>query len=422
MATSAEMILKPRIDENKMREEAMKQERIMKNTAKQMEDDIKNGVENGMEDGAESGVSAFSFKFKAAAATLALAAAALVKDTFDKVTEGAEQVEADLRDRINAIQDITSSAKGFGMDRATYAGFTLAGQAQGLEQDDIRGIFETFVGSLNRPEMGNYKDVADKDGIERSFLDFMLTLSKMDPEEAATMNDDVMGGDALRAHKFVEPIRKILESGDKLTTENILNTMMGGDLDLAGLRRSFDAADPNIKSVMHEDAKDRQTELMNGLTADEAKNINLMTEAERNEKDAQESVFDMKVDRFVVEKEMTVAQLKFGADAVKSLRAVFGYDEDDNGVPDELPLALKIMRNFDKVNDFSKGNDKPLIVWGMEMPDWVTWRPGFKTQPLTGGYDYMFPSGSNEKSMVQETEEHARHNQSRNDTGNGAMR
>ncbi len=411
MATSAEMILKPKIDENKMREEAKKQERIMKTTAKQMEDDIKNGVENGMEDGAESGVSAFSLKFKAAAATLALAAAALVKDTFDKVTGGAEQVEADLRDRINAIQDITSSAEGFGMDRATYAGFTLAGKAQGLEQDDIRGIFETFVGSLNRPEMVDYKEASDTYGIEKAFLDFMGTLSLMDSEQAARLNDDVMGGDALRASKFMEPIRKILDGGGELTTEKVLNAMMGGGLDLAGLRRSFDAADPNIKKVMHEDALDRQRELKNGLDASEASGINRMTEAERNEKDAQESVFDMKVDRFVVEKEMTVAQLKFGAAAEEYIMKLFG---GANGTGEGSP-ALTVLKGFNGSNVIEESKEKPLVIFGMEVP--TDWRPKFVTQPLTGGYDYMFPNGSNEKSMVQETEEHARHNQNRNDVG-----
>ncbi|ALR91315.1 hypothetical protein [Vibrio alginolyticus] len=411
MTTSAEMILKPKIDENKMREEAKKQERVMKNTAKQMEEDIKNGVENGMEEGAESGVSAFSFKFKVAAATLALAAAALVKDTFDKVTEGAEAVEMDLRDRINAIQDITSSAKGLGIDRATYAGFTLAGQAQGIEQDDIRGIFETFVGSLNRPEMADYKEASDEHGIEKAFLDFMGTLSLMDPEQAARLNDDVMGGDALRASKFMEPIRKILEDGGELTTEKVLNSMMGGGLDLAGLRRSFDAADPNIKKVMHEDAIDRQRELKNGLDADEATNINRMTDAKRDEKDAQESVFDMKVDRFVVEKEMTVAQLKFSAEVEEYLKNLFA-GPSGSGVSSP---ASKVLGQTNESIVIEEPKDKPLVVFGMEIP--TDWRPKFVTQPITGGYDYMFPNDKNKKTPVQEAEEHARHNQNRNDVG-----
>ncbi|EIO4560661.1 hypothetical protein LQM11_001217 [Vibrio parahaemolyticus] len=408
---SAEMILKPKIDENKMREEAKKQERVMKNTAKQMEEDIKNGVENGMEEGADSGVSAFSFKFKAAAATLALAAAALVKDTFDKVTEGAEAVEMDLRDRINAIQDITSSAKGLGIDRATYAGFTLAGQAQGIEQDDIRGLFSGFVGALGRPEMGLYKEAADRDGIEKAFLDFVGTMSQMDSEKAAVTMNDVFGDeDALKASKFMEPIRKILGSGGELTTENILNTMMGGGLDLAGLRRSFDSADPNIKKVMHEDALDRQRELKNGLDASEATNINRMTDAKRNEKDAQESVFDMKVDRFVVEKEMTVAQLKFGAEAEEYLTNLFA-GPSGSGV--DSP-ASKVMGQTNESIVIEEPKDKPLIVFGMEMP--TDWRPKFVTQPLTGGYDYMFDNNST-KSLIEETEEHARHNQNRNDVG-----
>ncbi len=413
MSASAEMILKPKIDEAKMREEANKQERIMKNTAKQMGDDIKNGVENGMEEGAKSGVSAFSFKFKAAAATLALAAAALVKDTFDKVTGGAEQVEADLRERINSIQDITSSAKGFGMDRATYAGFALAGQAQGLEQDDMRGIFETFVGSLNRPDMASYKKFAEENGIEKAFLSFMATLSKMTPEEAATLNDDIMGGDALRASKFMEPIRKILESGGKLTTENILNAMMGGDLDLVGLRKAFDASDPNIKRVMHDDAVDRQKELKRGLDQSEAENINRMTESKRDEKDAQESVFGMKVDRFVVENQMTVSQLKFGAAAEDYLTKIFA---GESGTGEDSP-AQKTIKQFDKPNSFPEDKDKPLIFFGMEMPDWLTWRPDFKTYPLTGGYDYMLGGEQNKSSVAKEAEDHAKHNQTRTDTG-----
>lgn len=410
MAVSAEMILKPKIDENQMREEAKKQERVMKNAADQMEDDLKKGVENGLKDGAEAGNRIVITKFKLAAATLALAAAALIKDTFDKVTGGAKEVEMDLRDRISSIQDITSTAKGLGVDRATYAGFTLAGQAQGIEQDDMRGIFETFVGALNRPEMANYKEAAENKGIEKSFLDFMVTLSQMDPEKAIVLNDEVMGGDALRASKFMEPIRKILESGGDLTTENILNTMMGGNLNLAGLRKAFNLSDPNINKVMRDDAERNQNTLLKGVNAEQAGDIKRIGDAEENLRDAQESVFSWKVDRFVVETEMTVKQInaaKIVSEGISDTYNLFFGEEARKKFQD------KQLEHYDTTINPQTG--KPLVTYGMIQEKGIV---GQQNPSVPFSYIGSHSNNAGAKSLVEEALEASRHNQKRNDLGN----
>lgn len=404
MAISSEILFSPRIDENKMRQEAKKQEKIMSNTAKQIGDDYKNEIEDGMNEAADSGSKAIESKMRVTAVALAYIVGSVVKDTFDKVVGGAEEVEERLRQRIESMKDISSSAEGLGMDSATYAALTLAGQAQGIDQGDTRGLMSGFVGALERPEMAAYKEAAEENGIEKSFLDFLASMSELSPEQSAQYLNQVFGDeDALKAAKFMDPIRQVRNSNQELTVENILNAMLGGGLDMAGLRKSFEQSQPNIEKVMHNDALDTQQELLSGVSDSEAKGMNQMTSARRDEQEAQESAFDLKVSKFVVEKEMTVAQIKAGlivADAFFSQYELVKQTGQElvNDVKEDKPKLEIAYDVWSLYNNAAYGSD----AW---------------TEITTALQKALGLIPENSKTMSQIAEEAAQDNKTRNDTG-----
>ncbi|MGD1456957.1 hypothetical protein [Vibrio harveyi] len=409
MAINSEILFTPRIDENKMRQEGKKQEKIMANTAKQIGDDYKRELTDGMEDAADSGSKAIGSKLRMVAASLALVVGSVIKDTFDMVTNGAEEVEERLRQRIESMKDITSTAEGLGIDSATYAALTLAGRAQGIEQDDTRGLLSGFVGALERPEMAAYKDAAEQNGIEKSFLDFLASMSKLSPEQSAQYLNQVFGDeDALKASKFLDPIRELSKNGKPLTVEGILNAMLGGGLNMAGLRRSFIDSEGNIKTVMRNDALDAQREILLGVSGEEATGINRMTNARRDEQNAQEEAFNIKVEKFVVEKEMNVAQIKAGlvvADALASQFTLVGESGKE------------------LVNDIKADKSTPELafdVWSLYNnavygnKAWVEVTTAL--QKALG----ILPQDA--KTMTQEAEDASKHNQTRRDAGSNAMK
>ncbi|TVO35086.1 hypothetical protein [Vibrio algivorus] len=260
---SSEFILAPRIDENKARQEMQKMDDVARRSAQQMTAEF----DHAWDTIGRKGQSTFSKIGKhlqgAAASMVGNIAANVVMKATEIATDAATKVFQDLeatkqtaRERYEQNRDINSEADALGIGRGKYAALDIAGVASGLDASDVRGLMSGFVGALEKPEMEKFRNDANKNGIDKAFLDFIGSTSKLKPEEAAQRMNDVFGDeDALKASKFMKPIQDLMKHGKELNFQNIVDNMAGRHIDIKALEKALNLSEKQMKTMFTSDAE-----------------------------------------------------------------------------------------------------------------------------------------------------------------------
>ncbi|PNP21961.1 hypothetical protein AL471_014390 [Vibrio alginolyticus] len=305
---SSEFILNPRIDEAKLRQENKKFNDVMKKSAQQIEDELKESTENGIKGGIKTGVGKSKHEFEKMGSWLQLASANLVANlatkaietAVDKVTlafQGAQEFSQLGRDRLSQIANVADNADALGIDRGRYAALTAMGKSVRLEENDMAQLLSGFVGALGHDEMKEFKDVSESKGIEVAFLEFIDTMSKKNPAQAIQlMNDQLGDSDSLLAARFMEPFQKLAQSGDKLTFSNIIKTMLGQDVDVDKLGNAVDTGLQRAKEIAKSDAQQMISEIYQGVSQGQTQAIIQLNKKTKELEQAHLDALEMKVD------------------------------------------------------------------------------------------------------------------------------
>ncbi|UKA23388.1 hypothetical protein IHC92_20770 [Photobacterium damselae subsp. damselae] len=281
MAGEADVILVPKADLEAMRKAARQMQETLEKAAEQaandVENELKNGVSDGIKDGANGGFNDFGLKAKAAIASFAFAAGSIIKDSLEKTLGDADTYVDEIERRAQRIRDIMSGASVFGVDETQYAALTLSAQSQGIEQDDLRGIFEGFASALDSPEMKAYKDIADKQGLDQAFFNLLMTAAEKAPGDAQTWlaTTAQMGdSDATLVNKLANVIRDMESKGIAINRENYYNHSAGYEIPLDALGSAIINSKPNLKRMQINDSKLLLKELLKGVPEDQASAVN----------------------------------------------------------------------------------------------------------------------------------------------------
>ncbi|HHY0466031.1 TPA: hypothetical protein ACVU43_003014 [Vibrio parahaemolyticus] len=304
---SSEFILNPRIDEAKLRQENKKFNDVMKKSAQQIENELKESTENGIKGGIKTGVGKSKHEFEKMGSWLQLASANLVANlatkaietAVDKVTlafQGAQEFSQLGRDRLSQIANVADNADALGIDRGRYAALTAMGKSVRLEENDMAQLLSGFVGALGHDEMKQFKDVSESKGIEVAFLEFIDTMSKKNPAQAIQlMNDQLGDSDSLLAARFMEPFQKLAQSGDKLTFSNIIKTMLGQNVNVDKLGNSVDTGLQRAKEIAKSDAQQMISEIYQGVSQGQTQAIIQLNKKTKELEQAHLDALEMKV-------------------------------------------------------------------------------------------------------------------------------
>ena len=422
---SSEFILAPRIDERKMREESKKMELSLQRSARQAADDFEYWFGKGFERGAEKGTLKVKTKLKNLqgflmitganlASSAVMAAASAAKEIATKAFEGAEEYAQIARERLNDMADLNDNADALGINRGRYAALSAVGISARLDQSDIRGILSGFVGALERPEMTLYKDSAEKNGIENSFLDFVGTMAKMKPETAAQYMNQVFGDeDALLASRFMKPFKQIIANKGDLTFQNIMDTMFGGKVRTSELDTALNRSANSAAILARGDGDAFQKKIIDGISQAQAKNVVASDASEARRIQAHLEVLDLKVKGKVLADNAEIKTLQIEQQLMNAPVSYF------HGAGEKW-RALKAAGNH-PINSWENWQNfmGKLWEWGVHNP--VTATTGRNGIQLLS--DYTDRRGREINSaLVQYVEEHADKNKNRADVGPNAMK
>ncbi|NIY91099.1 hypothetical protein [Vibrio diazotrophicus] len=422
---SSEFILAPRIDERKMREESKKMELSLQRSARQAAEDFEYWFGKGFERGAERGATKVKTKLKNLqgflmitganlASNAVMAAASAAKEIATKVFDGAEEYAQIARERLNDMADLNDNADALGINRGRYAALSAVGISARLDQSDIRGILSGFVGALERPEMALYKDSAEKNGIENSFLDFVGTMAKMKPETAAQYMNQVFGDeDALLASRFMKPFKQIIANEGVLSFQNIMDTMFGGKVRTNDLDTALNQGANSAAILARGDGDAFQKKIIDGISQVQAKSVVEADASEASRIQAHLEVLDLKVKGKLLADKAEIKTVQVEQQVMKGAVSYF------HGAGDKWK-ALKAAGSqpINSLENWQNFMGK-LWVWGVHNP--VTATTGRNGIQLLSDYTDRHGREMN-SALVQYVEEHAENNKNRADVGPNAMK
>lgn len=411
---SSEFILAPRIDENKARKEMQKLDDVARRSAQQMTTEFDHAWNNIGRKG-KSTFSQLGGWLRDASATMAgnLAAQAVAKiaeisvDAATKVFEDAQGTALLARERYEQNRDINSEADALGIDRGKYAAFDIAGVSAGLDTSDMRGLMSGFVGALEKPEMAKFNQVANKQGIDKAFLDFIGSTSKLNPETAVQRMNEVFGGeDALKASKFMKPIQHLLEGGKELNFQNIVDTMSGRHVDITGIEKALDLSEDQMKSMFSNDARLFEEHIKGVAKDNNAQNIIKSENSIDGIQNAKLDTLHVAVAKQVLMDNITKAEISTGYKFVEATTSKGQRIEDLWTAGGQSPFELSNWIDFSKKFLSALGDDPhaPLPLQGESLWEYFNRQQDYKSHVI-------------KKSLTEQTEQHAQDNKTRNDTG-----
>lgn len=421
---SSEFILAPRIDEAKARQEMQKLDDVARRSARQMEMEFSDAWDH-FEKKGESSFKKLGGKLQGfmgsfagnLAANVVSKAAEIATDAATKVFEDAEGFSALGRERYEKNRDINSEADALGIGRGRYAALDIAGVASGLDQSDIRGLLSGFVGALEKPEMIQFKEDAEKNGIDKAFLNFMSAMSRMSTEKAAQHMNDVFGDDdALKGSKFIKPIKELASKGQSLSFQNIIDTMAGRHIDIEQLEKSLNMTEEQMKDLFANDAKTLETQINNTAKLNNAKDIVTSENSTHNVQEKHLENLHIKVQGQLIADGIEKAEIGVGSAVVNS--SATWISEKSKQADDVVGARDHMFDDFEhykrylvKLSRFlSFDNSIPDIKDGESVHAYLERRR--KEGSMSG------PTSS----LVEQTEEHAERNKNRTDTGPQAMK
>lgn len=416
---SAEFILAPRIDESKARQEMQKLDDVARRTAQQMNIEFGDAWDNFDRRGKKS-LNKLSLDLHGFFSSMAgnLAANAIAKvgeviiDAATKVFEDAEGFAALGRERYEKNRDINSEADALGIGRGRYAALNIAGASSGLDQSDMRGLLSGFVGALEKPEMAQFKEDAEKNGIDKAFLNFMSAMSRMSPEKAAQHMNDVFGDDdALKGAKFIEPLKKLASKGESFNFQNIVDTMAGRHVDIEKLEKSLNMSEEQMKILFAHDGKALEDQINKTAEQNNAKDIVTSETSTRSVQEAHLDNLHIKVQGQLIADGLEKAEISAGASVVNAMTAE--------------------VKRTNELVDAGNGSAFDPEAWSRFTKAFISWTNDDPNAPTPkkgeAAWEYFqrnqdYKNNPLKKSLVDETEEHAERNKNRNDAGPQSMK
>lgn len=423
---SSEFILAPRIDEAKARQEMQKLDDVARRTAQQMSMEFDHAWDDFNKKG-ESALHKLGGKLQGfmgsfagnLAANVVMKAGEIAMDAATKVFEDVEGYKQTERQRYEQNRDINSEADALGIGRGRYAALDIAGVASGLDQSDMRGLLSGFVGALEKPEMVQFKEDAEKNGIDKAFLNFMSAMSRMSPEKAAQHMNDVFGDDdALKGSKFIKPLKELQKQGKDLNFQNIVDTMAGRHLDIKQLEKSLNMSEEQMKDLFSNDAKILEEQINGVAKRNNAKNI-------ATSDNSTESVINAHLNNLHIK-----VQGQLIADGIEKAEINSSKTVVENAVPVATAMGADVKRTKDLLGALNAPAFEAKS-WSNLVKSLISFKNEDPNAPMPNKdeswFDYLsrnqnYKMSVLKKSLVEETEAQSERNKNRSDTGPQSMK
>lgn len=416
---SSEFILAPRIDENKARQEMQKMDDVARRSAQQMTMEF----DQAWHDIGRSGKSTFSklggwLKDASASMVGNIAANVTMKlgeiawDAATKVFDDPEGTAALERERYEQNRDINSDADALGIERGKYAALMEAGLGSGLDQSDMRGLLSGFVGALEKPEMANFQDDAKTNGIDKAFLDFIGSTSQLNTEEAAGRMNEVFGDDdALKASKFMGPIQDLLTKGQEVNFQNIVNAMSGRQVDINGLQTALNVSADQMKSVFANDARLYEQHIKGVAKRNNAQNIVTSENSTDSVKETKLDNLHISVQGQLIADGIEKAEITTGATVYTSASTF-------------IDTKSKQWNELNKAGEHAHDDMEHFKLYWHKLAEFLSVFDLEDMKPGESIHDYNLRrqkegtlSGPTSSLLIDQTENHAQNNKTRNDIG-----
>ena len=305
-----ELILAPEIDRTALRVAEKNMDEAFERSAKyagvEARKQLAKGVERGIGDGAKKGVN----HLRLAAFSIATAAAAVAIDSIEKTLGGADDVMARMQEKLNQVSETMLTGEAFGIESGAMAALSASFMTKNMDVSDLRGMLSGFTAAIEEEGGEEYKAIRDEKGLEASFLTYLKSISQLDKSQQVGAMIPVLGEeDAALAGRIVSVMQEMTKGGKEITTTSLSETILGRDVDIAGLTDKAEQAQVQSEKLAQTNAR----AFLDSFKPVSDENINAMQDliaSNRQLEKAHENAFDLKVKTKIIANELEVNQLR----------------------------------------------------------------------------------------------------------------
>lgn len=224
---ASELVLAPVIDRAALKKTEMQVSQSMEMAGKKasiaIRNDMRKQIKWGVVKGFDDGMKPVSGKLKLMGVAIAAAAGAVIHDTMQKTFSSLDENIDRIMGKLESVRDITQNAQAFGIDSARYAALSVMGASAQMDQGDIQGIMAGFVAALKDEEMAGFASIAQQQGTEKAFFDFLSSSAKLGERDRQDQLIATFGEDDFRlVSRFMNPMMQMQSSGQELSLQSLI--------------------------------------------------------------------------------------------------------------------------------------------------------------------------------------------------------
>lgn len=328
---ASELVLAPVIDRAALKKTEMQVSQSMEMAGKKasiaIRNDMRKQIKWGVVKGFDDGMKPVSGKLKLMGVAIAAAAGAVIHDTMQKTFSSLDENIDRIMGKLESVRDITRNAEAFGIDSARYAALSVMGTAAGMDQGDIQGIMAGFVAALKDEEMAGFASIAQQQGTEKAFFDFLSSSAKLGERDRQDQLIATFGEDDFRlVSRFMNPMMQMQSSGQELNLPSLFKQMTGANLDLGAIQSGLSRTGQAQGIVTKQQTEQLLASIIKGVTPGQAQAVTQVSASQKRLEAGQMSALELQVKGRIIADNMEIKQIEMGKAAATSLA---GYISDN---------------------------------------------------------------------------------------------
>lgn len=321
---ASELVLAPVIDRGALIKSQKQMEQSMEMAGKKASVNImwnlKKNIKKGTKDGFVDGMKSALPTAKTLGVAFAAASAAIVYDTMQKTFSSLDENIDRIMGKLESVRDITRNAEAFGIDSARYAALSVMGTAAGMDQGDIQGIMAGFVAALKDEEMAGFASIAQQQGTEKAFFDFLSSSAKLGERDRQDQLIATFGEDDFRlVSRFMNPMMQMQSSGQELSLQSLFKQMTGANLDLGAIEAGLSRTGQAQGIVTKQQTEQLLASIISGVTPGQAQAVTQVSASQKRLEAGQMSALELQVKGRIIADNMEIKQIEMGKGASETM-------------------------------------------------------------------------------------------------------
>lgn len=327
---ASELVLAPVIDRTALKKTEMQVSQSMEMAGKKasiaIRNDMRKQIKMGVVKGFDDGMKPVSGKLKLMGVAIAAAAGAVIHDTMQKTFSSLDENIDRIMGKLESVRDMTRNAEAFGIDSARYAALSVMGTAVGMDQGDIQGIMAGFVAALKDEEMAGFASIAQQQGTEKAFFDFLSSSAKLGERDRQDQLIATFGEDDFRlVSRFMNPMMQMQSSGQEMSLQTLFKQMTGATLDLGAIQSGLSRTGQAQGMVTKQQTEQLLASIIGGVTPGQAMAVTQVSESRKRLEAGQMSALELQVKGRIIADNMEIKQIEMGKAASETM---LGYSSD----------------------------------------------------------------------------------------------